>query len=172
MNKDTEVAWVEELQRLQIVEDTSRIGKRALQAKPDGQARADTSNRTWTLFAVGGGHFAGMIVSLVPRLNIRNGKTEKDVVVLESKTFHRYTTRRKQGGAQSANDNAKGKAKSAGAQIRRYNEAMLTEEIRALIGNWREMIDKSELIFVRASKTSKSIFYDYDEPVLYKSRSC
>lgn len=38
-----------------------------------------------------------------------------------------FSARRKQGGAQSANDAGKGKAKSAGAQIRRYNESMLTD---------------------------------------------
>lgn len=37
------------------------------------------------------------------------------------------TARRKQGGSQGANDSANGKAKSAGAQIRRYNEAMLND---------------------------------------------
>jgi hypothetical protein len=35
--------------------------------------------------------------------------------------------RRKQGGAQSANDNAKGPAKSAGAQLRRYGEQALRD---------------------------------------------
>lgn len=39
----------------------------------------------------------------------------------------RETARRKQGGGQGANDAANGKAKSAGAQIRRHNEAMLNE---------------------------------------------
>ena len=33
--------------------------------------------------------------------------------------------RRKQGGSQSLNDNAKGNAKSAGAQLRRYGEQAL-----------------------------------------------
>jgi Bacteroidetes VLRF1 release factor len=35
--------------------------------------------------------------------------------------------RRKQGGSQSLNDNAKGNAKSAGAQLRRYGEQALRE---------------------------------------------
>jgi hypothetical protein len=35
--------------------------------------------------------------------------------------------RRKQGGSQSANDNAKGPAKSAGAQLRRYGEQALRD---------------------------------------------
>lgn len=42
--------------------------------------------------------------------------------------IHRiFIARRKQGGSQSANDNANGKAKSAGAQIRRHNETALTD---------------------------------------------
>lgn len=35
--------------------------------------------------------------------------------------------RRKQGGSQSTNDNAKGNAKSAGAQLRRYGEQALRD---------------------------------------------
>jgi hypothetical protein len=39
-----------------------------------------------------------------------------------------YTlARRKQGGSQSTNDSAKGNAKSAGAQLRRYGEQSLRE---------------------------------------------
>lgn len=50
--------------------------------------------RKWTLLMFGGGHFAGMVVSLVPKLVSRGkGKEkEKEVVVLEKKTFHRYTS--------------------------------------------------------------------------------
>jgi len=44
--------------------------------------------------------------------------------------FIRYTTRRKQGGSQASNDNAKGKAKSAGANLRRYNEQMIEQVCR------------------------------------------
>jgi hypothetical protein len=165
IKKATEVPWLNHLRSLQVVEDTSRLGK-----KGQVKARAtDATSRTWTLLAIGGGHFAGMIVSLVPKVQARNGRLEREVQVLQSKTFHRYTTRRKQGGAQSANDAAKGNAKSAGAQIRRYNEAMLRDEIRALLESWKEDVKKSELIFVRASKTSQKIFYDYEDAVLEKS---
>ena len=38
-----------------------------------------------------------------------------------------FLARRKQGGSQSLNDNAKGNAKSAGAQLRRYGEQALRE---------------------------------------------
>lgn len=162
----TPTSWTAELQNLQVSEDSSRLGKRAA-ARIDGVS-TDPSSRKWTLLAVGGGHFAGAVVSLVPQLNNRNGRIERELVLLASKTFHRYTTRRKQGGAQSANDQAKSKAKSAGAQIRRYNEAMLTQEIRELLTSWKEHVETSELIFLRAGKTSQRIFYDYDDAVLLR----
>lgn len=157
---------IQELQDLQVTEDSSRLGRKAM-AKVDGIA-TDPKSRKWTLLAVGGGHFAGAIVSLVPQLHNKNGRIEREVVLIASKTFHRYTTRRKQGGAQSANDNAKSKAKSAGAQIRRYNEAMLQTEIRELLTSWKDDIDSSELVFLRSSKTSQRTFYDYDEAVLHR----
>lgn len=39
------------------------------------------------------------------------------------KTFHSYTVRAKQGGSQNMQDRSKGGCKSAGASLRRYNEA-------------------------------------------------
>lgn len=161
--------WIQELKTLQVAEDSSRLGKKA--AAKLGANPTDPASRKWTLLAVGGGHFAGAVVSLVPQLHNRNGRIERELVLLQSKTFHRYTTRRKQGGAQSANDQAKSKAKSAGAQIRRYNETMLTTEIRELLSSWKEDIASSELIFLRAGKTSQRIFYDYEEAVLERRMS-
>lgn len=121
------------------------------------------------LCMVGGGHFAGMIVSLAPKYGRKfSGVDERQATVLAHKTFHRYTTRRKQGGAQSSNDSAKGAAHSAGASIRRYNEAALESEIRALLTEWTDFIDKSQLIFVRATGSSnrRTLFGPYDGQVL------
>ncbi|OUM61359.1 hypothetical protein PIROE2DRAFT_62561 [Piromyces sp. E2] len=75
----------------------------------------------WTIILLSSGHFAGGVVDC---------STGRMVV---KKTFHRYTTRRKQGGSQASNDNAKGKAKSAGANLRRYNEQMIEQMNRILI---------------------------------------
>ncbi|GAA5860137.1 hypothetical protein JCM8547_009197 [Rhodosporidiobolus lusitaniae] len=132
-----------------------------LEAGPDG-------GRKWTLLMFGGGHFAGMVVKLRPRLVGRGKGKEKDreVEVVVRKTFHRYTTRRKQGGGQSANDNANGKAKSMGAQLRRHNEAALTDEVRALLLSWKSLIDDSELVFLRCSKNNYKTFFGYDGDVL------
>ena len=118
---------------------------------------------------IGGGHFAGMIVSLAPKLAKQSTGTEqRQAIVIAHKTFHRYTTRRKQGGAQSANDAAKGAAHSAGSSLRRYNEVALEQEIRALLAEWRDLIDNVQLIFVRATGSSnrRTLFGPYDGQVL------
>jgi hypothetical protein len=112
--------------------------------------------RKWALFMTAGGHFAGAIVRVSnAEDDVDDGAKKKkpkkpkpDIEVLNHKTFHRYTStynagwfllssltivvaRRKQGGSQSVNDNAKGNAKSAGAQLRRYGEQSL-RDVRTL----------------------------------------
>jgi Bacteroidetes VLRF1 release factor len=122
------------------------------------------------LCMIGGGHFAGMIISLAPKLSkgSQGGPAERQAVVVVQKTFHRYTTRRKQGGSQSANDSAKGAAHSAGAGIRRYNEAALIDEVRDLLDQWKGLINTADSLFVRATGTSnrKTIFGPYEGQVI------
>ncbi|KAI9832774.1 MAG: hypothetical protein M1819_003994 [Sarea resinae] len=121
------------------------------------------------LCMVGGGHFAAMVVSLAPKLTKRTGSPdERQATVLAHKTFHRYTTRRKQGGAQLANDSAKGAAHSAGSSLRRYNETALTSEIRSLLSEWRQLIDTAQFLFIRAtgSTNRRTLFGPYDDQVL------
>lgn len=122
------------------------------------------------LCMIGGGHFAAMVVSLTPKQTKSSvpGPLAREAKVLAHKTFHRYTTRRKQGGAQSANDSAKGAAHSAGSSLRRYNEQALTDEVRLLLYDWKNMIDTSELLFIRAtgSTNRRTLFGPYDEQVL------
>ncbi|SMR50351.1 unnamed protein product [Zymoseptoria tritici ST99CH_3D1] len=120
------------------------------------------------LCMIGGGHFAGMIVSLTPKMTKKAGIEDRSATVIAHKTFHRYTTRRKQGGSQSANDNSKGNAHSAGASIRRYNETALTQEVRDLLLEWKQLIDSAELIFIRAtgSTNRRTLFGPYEDQVL------
>ncbi|KAL3418923.1 ankyrin repeat and zinc finger domain-containing protein [Phlyctema vagabunda] len=118
---------------------------------------------------IGGGHFAAMVVSLAPKqTKSGSGPMAREATVLAHKTFHRYTTRRKQGGAQSANDSAKGAAHSAGSSLRRYNEQALTDEVRLLLQEWKGMIDTSELLFVRATGNTnrRTLYGPYDGQVL------
>jgi hypothetical protein len=121
------------------------------------------------LCMIGGGHFAAMVVALAPKMGKKHtGIDERSATVIAHKTFHRYTTRRKQGGSQSANDNAKGNAHSAGSSIRRYNETALVNEVRELLSSWKTMIDTAELIFVRAtgSTNRRTLFGPYEGQVL------
>ncbi|KAJ1922202.1 hypothetical protein H4219_000064 [Mycoemilia scoparia] len=98
----------------------------------------------WILLRVSGGRFVGAVF---------DNSTGK---MATHKTFSRYTTRRKQGGSQSANDNAKGRlAKSAGAQLRRMNELKLVEDIQALLKQWKQYFDTATHIFVRVFGANK-----------------
>ncbi|GAB7360242.1 hypothetical protein MBLNU230_g8002t1 [Neophaeotheca triangularis] len=120
------------------------------------------------LCMIGGGHFAGMIVSLTPKLTKKSGVEDRTATVIAHKTFHRYTTRRKQGGSQSAMDSAKGNAHSAGSSLRRYNETALVQDVRNLLAEWKPLIDTSELIFIRAtgSTNRRTLFGPYDDQIL------
>ncbi|KAF8429164.1 ankyrin repeat and zinc finger domain-containing protein [Tirmania nivea] len=119
------------------------------------------------LCMIGGGHFAAMVISLLPT-SPSHKPGERTATVLAHKTFHRYTTRRKQGGTQSANDNAKGNAHSAGSSLRRYNEAELNKDIRELLASWKEQwIDTAELLFIRAAGTlNRRTIFHYEGAVL------
>ncbi|KAL5606835.1 uncharacterized protein BROUX77_004028 [Berkeleyomyces rouxiae] len=122
------------------------------------------------MLMIGGGHFAAMIVALSPRQTKNNapGPMNREATVLAHKTFHRYTTRRKQGGSQSANDNAKGAAHSAGSTLRRYNEQALVDDVRALLAEWKPLIDSADLHFIRATGMTnrRTLFGPYDGQVL------
>lgn len=120
------------------------------------------------LCMIGGGHFAAMVVSLAPRPSKGGTTMNREATVLAHKTFHRYTTRRKQGGSQSANDNAKGTAHSAGSSLRRYNEQALVEDVRNLLQDWKGLLDTSELLFIRATGVTnrRTLFGPYEGQVL------
>ncbi len=123
------------------------------------------------LCMIGGGHFAAMIVSLAPKMGVVSGVEQRQAIVIARKTFHTYTTRRKQGGSQSANDSAKGTAHSAGATIRRRNEIALEVKIRTVLAEWKDLINTSQLIFIRATGSSnrRTLFGPYDGQVLRKN---
>lgn len=120
------------------------------------------------LCMIGGGHFAAMIVALTPKKTRKGTIDDRTATVIATKTFHRYTTRRKQGGSQSANDSSKGAAHSAGSSLRRYNEAALVQDVRNLLHEWKGLIDSSELIFIRATGTTnrRTLFGPYDNQVM------
>ena len=117
----------------------------------------------WAILMLGGGHFAAAVF---------NG----DKVVVH-KTFHCYTVRRKQGGGQSSADGKSGTnhPKSAGASLRRYNEASLSQHVKDIIKTWNDdYLSKCHLIFYRAASSNKKILFgsvtgsSKDKPILYK----
>jgi hypothetical protein len=156
-----------------LVELLTRKQVKLVHGKQSGPASAlktlPASDPHFFLCMIGGGHFAASIVSLIPELRKGPGGVEEHHPIVKAhKTFHRYTTRRKQGGSQSANDNAKGNAHSAGSSIRRYNEAALETDVRNVLAEWKSMIDSAELLFVRATGTTsrRTLFGPYDGTVL------
>ncbi|XP_078573283.1 tRNA endonuclease ANKZF1-like isoform X1 [Branchiostoma floridae x Branchiostoma japonicum] len=101
----------------------------------------------WTILMIAGGHFAGAVFN------------KSELVV--HKTFHRYTVRAKRGTAQGLRDSKQGGShpKSAGANLRRYNEAALNEDIRQLLVSWSDHLKSCHKIFVRAPSYNKATFF-------------
>lgn len=146
--------------------------KQSGSAQPNGDRISVASSPHVFLCMIGGGHFAAMIVGLAPEVRKGpGGVEERHAIVKAHKTFHRYTTRRKQGGSQSANDNAKGNAHSAGSSIRRYNEAALEQDVHTVFSEWKSMIDTAELLFIRATGTTnrRMLFGPYEGQVLHRN---
>ncbi|XP_030284903.1 ankyrin repeat and zinc finger domain-containing protein 1 [Sparus aurata] len=109
--------------------------------------KAISKNTVWIVLMTGGGHFAGAVFQ---------GKE-----VLQHKTFHRYTVRAKRGTAQGLKDsqNRSHAPKSAGAALRRHNEAALVKDIQDLLVSWAEHVQEASAIFVRAPSYNKTIFF-------------
>lgn len=103
-------------------------------------------NTIWVILMTGGGHFAGAVF--------------KGKEILQHKTFHRYTVRAKRGTAQGLRDsqNRSHTPKSAGAALRRYNEAALVKDIHDLLESWAGYLKEANAIFLRAPSYNKTIF--------------
>lgn len=149
--------------------DTKYTGKGYLSPEEDAINSLDAlsdlkPNGTSAIFMVGGGHFSGAIIShkRLPKQKPTIQNPFADIDILASKTFHRYTTRRKQGGAQSTSDNQRGKANSAGSSLRRQNEAALEKEIRELLDSWSTQLNEVSSIYIRANgPTNRGILMNY-----------
>uniref|UniRef100_A0A8C2C165 Ankyrin repeat and zinc finger domain-containing protein 1-like n=1 Tax=Cyprinus carpio TaxID=7962 RepID=A0A8C2C165_CYPCA len=124
-----------------------------LQSKKDNEEDLVSSllkisnNTIWVILMTGGGHFAGVVF--------------KGKEILQHKTFHRYTVRAKRGTAQGLRDsqNHSHRPKSAGAALRRYNEAALLKDIHDLLESWAEYLKEASAIFLRAPSYNKTIFF-------------
>lgn len=90
----------------------------------------------WAIIMVSGGHFAAGIFT--------------GGVVLVHKTLHAYVTRRSQGQAQGTRDSHGNAPRSAGASLRRYNQAQFTLYIQDVLNSWAEYLKDCTMILYRA----------------------
>ncbi|XP_026521359.1 ankyrin repeat and zinc finger domain-containing protein 1 isoform X1 [Notechis scutatus] len=100
---------------------------------------------SWVILMAGGGHFAGAV--------FRGNE------ILAHKTFHRYTVRARRGTAQGMRDAQGTMPKSAGASIRRYNEAALLKEIQELLMSWTSYLKEAECIFLRVPYNNQALLF-------------
>ncbi|XP_070584865.1 tRNA endonuclease ANKZF1 [Erythrolamprus reginae] len=100
---------------------------------------------SWVILMAGGGHFAGAVF--------------QGNEILAHKTFHRYTVRARRGTAQGMRDAQGTMPKSAGASLRRYNEAALLKEIQELLTSWTSYLKEAECIFLRAPHHNQALFF-------------
>ncbi|XP_057609113.1 ankyrin repeat and zinc finger domain-containing protein 1 isoform X2 [Chionomys nivalis] len=115
--------------------------------------------RYYVVLMAAAGHFAGAVFQ---------GRE-----VVTHKTFHRYTVRAKRGTAQGLQD-AQGRAsRSAGASLRRYNEAMLYKDVRDLLAGptWANALREAEAILIHAPRSGRSLFFGGQEAPLQRNDS-
>ncbi|XP_053328060.1 ankyrin repeat and zinc finger domain-containing protein 1 [Spea bombifrons] len=108
------------------------------------------------ILMAGGGHFAGAVY--------------KGKEVLKHKTFHRYTVRAKRGTSQAVHDsqNRSHMPKSAGAALRRYNQAALITDITQLLQSWAAEVNEARCILVRAPRSDRTLFLGRNSPISRK----
>ncbi|XP_051478727.1 ankyrin repeat and zinc finger domain-containing protein 1 isoform X2 [Apus apus] len=108
----------------------------------------------WVVLMMGGGHFAGAVF--------------RGPQVQEHKTFHRYTVRARRGTAQGLRDaQTPGSApRSAGASLRRYNEAALLRDIQDLLAAWAQHLNEAQRIFLRAPRHNRVLLFGGRNPPL------
>ncbi|KAG8236162.1 hypothetical protein J437_LFUL005269 [Ladona fulva] len=121
-------------------------------------AQESQSDPSWAVVMLGGGHFAAAVF-----------KGEKPVA---HKTFHCYTVRAGQGGSQGSRDakSATSHPKSAGASLRRYNEASLIQHVQEILQGWSDLLAESSRIFWRAAGPhNQSVLFGGKSPPLNRA---
>ncbi|KFZ67158.1 Ankyrin repeat and zinc finger domain-containing protein 1, partial [Podiceps cristatus] len=113
-----------------------------------------SASTCWVVLMMGGGHFAGAVF--------------RGPQVQEHKTFHRYTVRARRGTAQGLRDaQTPGAApRSAGASLRRYNEAALLKDIQDLLAAWAHHLKEAQRIFLRAPRHNRALLFGGRNPPL------
>lgn len=102
---------------------------------------ATSVNTTWMVILIRSGRVACAVYD------------NEECKIIVSKTFKRYTTRRKQGGSQLKKDSSSHSIRSAGALIRRENELLLIRDTKTLLNDWKKYVDDCSLIFWNSTVT-------------------
>ncbi|CAH0365160.1 unnamed protein product, partial [Pelagomonas calceolata] len=79
--------------------------------------------------------------------------------LLRHRALARYTTRRGQGGAQSALDASGKKVSSVGSTLRRHGERALADDVRALLAEWRADLGACALVAVACAKALRPLLF-------------
>ncbi|XP_042664439.1 ankyrin repeat and zinc finger domain-containing protein 1 isoform X2 [Tyto alba] len=113
-----------------------------------------SASTCWVVLMMGGGHFAGAVF--------------RGPQVQEHKTFHYYTVRARRGTAQGLRDaQTPGSApRSAGASLRRYNEAALLKDVQDLLAAWAQHLEEAQRIFLRAPRHNRVLLFGGRNPPL------
>ncbi|KAM6129581.1 tRNA endonuclease ANKZF1 [Pterocles gutturalis] len=132
----------------------TRKGGREEPAELIASLQSLSASTCWVVLMMGGGHFAGAVF--------------RGPQVQEHKTFHRYTVRARRGTAQGLRDaQTPGLApRSAGASLRRYNEATLLKDIQELLAAWAQHLNEAQRIFLRAPRHSRAVLFGGKNPPL------
>jgi len=121
-------------------ESPSLIGRSflnlATETGPDG--------KPIVVFFLRSGRFAGAVF-------------ERDKCLVHTSS-HRYTVRKGQGKAQSAQDSQR-RPKSMGAQLRRAGEQNLKEDVANTIREWSPFIQRAALVLISCPKTMRSSLF-------------
>jgi hypothetical protein len=128
---------------------------------------------TWASLMFQSGFFAAAVFQLSPTdCQLREGELLSRIEKVKQQAWprallhkrcHRYTTRKKQGGSQSAHDAARGSAaNSIGAQLRRAGEVHLQEDIMELLSDplWVSMLTGCRRIFLACPRTARAKLFE------------
>ncbi|KAI5635787.1 hypothetical protein NE865_11485 [Phthorimaea operculella] len=106
----------------------------------------------WAVFMVSGGHFAGGVFS-------------GSACVLH-KTLHAYVTRRGQGQSQEKRDQHGPGIKSAGASLRRYNQAQFLGHVQDIVASWeKDLVDCYLILYRAVGSTNQAALFGKNSPI-------
>lgn len=90
--------------------------------------------------------------------NFYNGAS---LTCIKHKAIRRYTVRAKAGGSQSSHDGQGKKAKSMGAQLRRYGEQKLKDDVYDVLREWGSdgLLDQCAYILVSVGRTLQHVLF-------------